>query len=106
MPRIWIIYCRFLSEDQEKITDSRKAFDRALMTLPITQHEKIWEIYLNWALNLKTIKTTKAIIKRYLKINPDYKENFVKFLLENEEYDHAAIIYKEVIISEYFYHYF
>ena len=32
--------------DQGMVTRTRRAFDRALCALPITQHERIWQIYL------------------------------------------------------------
>ena len=43
MPRIWLDYCQFLV-DQELVTRTRRTFDRALRSLPITQHDKIWKI--------------------------------------------------------------
>lgn len=45
MPRIWMDYATFLT-DQRKITRTRRVLDRALRALPITQHERIWEIYI------------------------------------------------------------
>ena len=32
--------------DQGWITRTRRTFDRALQSLPITQHERIWQLYL------------------------------------------------------------
>lgn len=32
--------------EQGLMTRTRRAFDRALCALPITQHERIWQIYL------------------------------------------------------------
>ena len=45
MPRIWMMYGKFLM-DQRLITRTRRVFDRALRALPITQHERIWELYI------------------------------------------------------------
>ena len=45
MPRIWLTYLDFLV-DQRWVTKTRRAFDRALCALPITQHDRIWQIYL------------------------------------------------------------
>lgn len=45
MPRIWELYLRFLLE-QKLVTRTRRACDRALAALPVTQHERVWAIYL------------------------------------------------------------
>ena len=45
MPRVWIEYCTLLM-DQKFVTRARRAFDRAICALPITQHDRIWQLYL------------------------------------------------------------
>ncbi len=45
MPRIWLEYLEFLTE-QQRLTRTRRAFDRALISLPITQHDRIWVLYM------------------------------------------------------------
>jgi hypothetical protein len=45
MPRIWLEYLEFLTE-QRLVTKARRVFDRALCALPITQHDRIWVLYL------------------------------------------------------------
>ena len=47
MPRIWMDYCQFLV-GQEKITYTRHTFDRALRALPLTQHRRIWPLYIKF----------------------------------------------------------
>ena len=44
MPKIWLAYCHFLMK-QKKITMTRRTFDRALQSLPITQHDMIWDVH-------------------------------------------------------------
>lgn len=48
MPRIWIEYLGALVDDQKLITRARRTFDRALRSLPPTQHERLWEPYLKF----------------------------------------------------------
>jgi len=88
MPRIWLDYCQFLI-DQRLITQTRKTFDKALMSLPVTQHEKIWDIYINWVTNLPLAQTAIGVYKRYLRFNPDAREDFVHFLLTNGRHKDA-----------------
>lgn len=45
MPRVWELYLRSLLE-QKLVTRTRRACDRALAALPVTQHERVWTIFL------------------------------------------------------------
>jgi pre-mRNA-splicing factor SYF1 len=45
MPRIWQDYLELLVS-QKLVTRTRRTFDRALASLPITQHDRIWVLYL------------------------------------------------------------
>ena len=47
MPRIWMMYTEFLTY-QRYITRTRKVFDRMLKALPITQHDRVWPLYLKF----------------------------------------------------------
>ena len=68
MPRIWTDYCQFLS-DQCFITRTRKACDRALRSLPITQHNRVWPIYLKLVETYDIPETGVQVYKRYSKVN-------------------------------------
>eukprot|EP01035_Chromulina_nebulosa_P019107 gene19107-24941_t len=57
MPRIWINYCNFLSQTN-KGTQTRRTFDRAIKALPITQHQEVWDNYINWTKSFGVIETT------------------------------------------------
>jgi pre-mRNA-splicing factor SYF1 len=45
MPRVWTDYLELLVE-QRLVTRARRTFDRALTALPVTQHDRIWILYL------------------------------------------------------------
>ena len=45
MPRMWIDFLQLLV-DLRWVTKTRRAFDRALCALPITQHDRIWQMFL------------------------------------------------------------
>jgi len=66
MPRIWIDYLEHLTASP-KITKTRRAFDKALRALPITQHIRIWGLYLAWAKKIGG-ETALKVYKRYLKV--------------------------------------
>lgn len=68
MPRIWVEYCTFLIE-QKLITQTRRAFDRALRSLPVTQHEKVWKLYIGWVTKVGVPETAMRVYRRYLKVH-------------------------------------
>ncbi|KAJ3309448.1 hypothetical protein HDV04_006026 [Boothiomyces sp. JEL0838] len=79
-PVIWETYLKFLSK-QPRPTFTRRTFDRALKALPVTQHKKIWDLYIEFA-NYTGGDTCVRIWRRFLKIQPSQAERFVNVLLE------------------------
>lgn len=67
MPRIWLDFCHFLT-DQCRITRTRQVFDRALRALPITQHHRIWPLYLGFMKKHDIPETAVRVFRRYLKV--------------------------------------
>lgn len=68
MPRIWLDYCQFLM-DQCRITRTRQVFDRALRALPITQHHRVWPLYLKFLKMHDIPETAVRVFRRYLKVS-------------------------------------
>ena len=103
MPMIWVNYIQFLME-QNLVTKTRLILNRALQMLPITQHKKIWDIYIPWAESLTGCYKSKIeIFKRYTKFNPDYKEKFVHYLVGIKEFNYAIELIIEILNDENFY---
>ena len=49
MPRLWIAYLQYyMKQHSHKVTDIRRLYNRALEALPVTQHDKIWPLYIEW----------------------------------------------------------
>uniref|UniRef100_A0A8C2ES27 Pre-mRNA-splicing factor SYF1 n=1 Tax=Cyprinus carpio TaxID=7962 RepID=A0A8C2ES27_CYPCA len=101
MPRIWIDYCQFMVS-QCKITRSRRTFDRALRALPITQHPRIWPLYLRFAHNLPLPETAIRVYRRYLKLSPENAEEYIDYLRSVGRLDEAAIRLAAVVNDENF----
>ncbi|XP_065829864.1 pre-mRNA-splicing factor SYF1-like [Oscarella lobularis] len=89
MPRIWLDYCQFLM-DQKRITQTRRTFDRALRALPITQHSRIWPLYLKFIRMHPIPETALRVYRRYIKLMPENMEDYVDFLKEIGRLDEAA----------------
>jgi len=90
MPIIWLKYAKFLSR-QKLMTKTRHIFDNALKSLPATQHEIIWTEYVKWAKSTNCFELTKHVLLRYVGFNPDSREEYIDFLLENEKFYEAAL---------------
>jgi len=90
MPRIWLEYIDFLMK-QKKITRARRALDAALRSLPITQHHRIWELYVKYIKDQQVPKETAlCAFRRYLMLEPDHVEVFIAYLRAIGRYDEAA----------------
>ncbi|GAB6022007.1 Pre-mRNA-splicing factor SYF1 [Chamberlinius hualienensis] len=96
MPRIWIDYCEFLV-DQRKITRTRKAFDRALRALPVTQHNRIWPLYLKFVKSHDINETAVRVYRRFLKLSPECTEEFIDYLKSIGRLDEAAVKLAEIV---------
>ena len=89
MPRLWEDYCRFLS-DQRLVTRTREAFDRALRALPVTQHERIWKLYLEFVRRVNIPALAVRVQRRYLKLNVTAIHDYVDYLISAGFADEAA----------------
>ncbi|RKP12695.1 hypothetical protein BJ684DRAFT_20781, partial [Piptocephalis cylindrospora] len=84
-PRLWTDYLSFLSL-QPRITQVRQAFDRALRALPLTQHPRIWDLYLPWAKDRAGGLTAIHVQRRYLRLHPHTAEDLVDLLLQEHRW--------------------
>lgn len=90
MPRIWMEYLEFLTK-QRLITRTRRAFDRALMALPVTQHDRIWVLYLRFIGQAGIpVETAVRVYRRYLKLEPTHAEEYIAYLKAAGRWGEAA----------------
>jgi len=103
MPIIWMDYIQFMME-QNSITKTKIIFNKALQAIPITQHKKLWDIYIPWIESLIGCHKSKIeIFKRYIKFNPDYKEKFINYLIGIKEFNLAIHLIIDILNEENFY---
>ncbi|XP_047117336.1 pre-mRNA-splicing factor syf1 homolog [Schistocerca piceifrons] len=99
MPRIWLDYCQFLM-DQCRITRTRQLFDRALRALPITQHHRVWPLYLKFLKKYDIHETAVRVFRRYLKLCPEDTEDYIEYLTSIERLDEAAVKLAYIVNKE------
>lgn len=95
MPRIWEMYLSFLMK-QPIVTLARRTFDRALRALPITQHNRIWALYVPFA-NAAAGDTSVKIWRRYMQVHPEDAEDYIELLVKTGEYTEAAKMYIKIL---------
>ncbi|XP_074655253.1 pre-mRNA-splicing factor SYF1-like [Tubulanus polymorphus] len=101
MPRIWLDYCQFLMR-QGKITRTRRTFDYALRALPITQHSRIWPLYLKFVTKYPLQEMAIRVYRRYLKLEKQNTEDYIKYLVSIDRMNEAAIKLAECINDDSF----
>lgn len=95
MPRIWEMYLSFLCL-QPLVTSTRRTFDRALRSLPVTQHTRIWKLYKPFARSASGISAIK-IWRRYTQLHPEHLEEFIEILVEQNQYTEAVRRYIQIL---------
>lgn len=88
MPKIWIEYIQLLLK-QGYITRTRKVLDRALQSLPISQHDDIWDLYLDLARFIQDNCNSERLCKlaldihaRYTQFNPNHILSILEELMQ------------------------
>ncbi len=74
---------------QCKITRTRRGFDDALRALPLTQHDRIWKLYLNFAKSASGL-TAIRVWKRYMQVQHELREDFIDLLHDLNAHSEAA----------------
>ncbi|GIL47375.1 hypothetical protein Vafri_4209 [Volvox africanus] len=102
MPRIWLEYLQLLMA-QRLVTRTRRAFDRALASLPITQHERIWQLYLKFIHSPGIpVETAVRLYRRYLKLEPTHAEEYIAYLRAKGRWGEAALKLAELLNDDTF----
>eukprot|EP00613_Pedinella_sp_CCMP2098_P056321 CAMPEP_0171859454 /NCGR_PEP_ID=MMETSP0992-20121227/25903_1 /TAXON_ID=483369 /ORGANISM="non described non described, Strain CCMP2098" /LENGTH=307 /DNA_ID=CAMNT_0012481101 /DNA_START=19 /DNA_END=938 /DNA_ORIENTATION=- len=90
MPRIWLDYAELLMA-LKRGTLTRRTFDRALQALPVTQHDRVWALYLEWVEVLGVVETAVKVYRRYLMFDPQHREAYVDYLVKVGNAEEAAV---------------
>lgn len=71
---------------------TRKTFDRSIQALPITQHGKIWDLYVSWSVSTSIPELSIRVYKRYIQYNESAREEFIQYLLQINKFEEAIEI--------------
>ncbi|MES1905838.1 MAG: Pre-mRNA-splicing factor SYF1, partial [Paramarteilia canceri] len=85
------MYTKFL-ESNGQITKTRKTYDRALKSLPLCQHYKIWPQYIDFINASGVPMLGNSVFRRYIELVPEDSEVFVNYLVKNGFLDEASEI--------------
>lgn len=95
MPRIWEMYLSFLMQ-QPLVTQTRRTFDRALRSIPISQHNRIWALYRPFAYSASG-ETAIKIWQRYMQVHPEDAEEYIELLVAQQHYTEAVQEYMKIL---------
>ncbi|KAH0478719.1 MAG: uncharacterized protein KVP18_001413 [Porospora cf. gigantea A] len=101
MPMLWLDYTAFLNE-QGQVTRTRLAYDAALMSLPITQHNLIWEQYIPFIKDCDLPVQAKRVWRRYLMLYPQFVEAYVAYLVAAGNIGEAVLQLANVVNDDSF----
>ena len=91
MPRIWLHYAQYLAS-QRRITKTRRVLDRALASLPPTQHERVWDVYVRFVTqDFVPTDTALRVYRRYVRFDPAAKEDYAALLAARGRFGDAAV---------------
>lgn len=100
MPLLWLKYLQFLTL-QDDITLIRRKFTECLRTLPVTQHHKIWPLYLEFADSVGGLTGSK-IYQKYLIFNPDEIELVLSKLIQFKDIKNSLHVFERILNDETF----
>ena len=92
-PAVWGLYLKALTAHAPaSLTRTRRAFDKALAALPLTQHARwVWPAYLAWAGGPGIpAETAVRVYRRYVRLEPGHAEEFVGLLCSKNRWGEAA----------------
>ncbi|KAH3673260.1 hypothetical protein WICMUC_003719 [Wickerhamomyces mucosus] len=100
MPMLWIKYLEFLIP-QPDIRLTIRTFNTSLRTLPLTQHDKIWKLFLEFGDELGG-SIGSSIYSRYLIYKPLEIELVLEKYLEFGDHSRSLDLYKLILNDETF----
>ncbi|KAK9820644.1 hypothetical protein WJX81_004366 [Elliptochloris bilobata] len=102
MPRVWLEYAEFMV-GQRWLTRTRRLFDRALCALPITQHDRVWQLYLKFLMQPGVpAETALRVYRRYLRLEPLHAEEYIAYLKTKGKWGEAARKLAELVNDDTF----
>ena len=81
---------------QPYLTLTRRTFDKALAALPITQHNRVWALYIPFA-GLASSHTAIKVWRRYIQIHPEDIEDYLSLLENLGHFDRAIELYLMIL---------
>lgn len=88
MPRVWMMYCKYIQMLPD-VSEIRRVYDRALRALPLTQHERIWKMYLRFSRRMGG-QVAERVYGRYLRMWPERQREYTEWCIHKGEWREAV----------------
>jgi len=99
MPVIWEMYARWIL-DQRRWSLVRPLLNRALQSLAVTQHHRVWKIFLEFGEVCECPQTTVRVLRRYSRIDrTGGAELLFDSLVQSQQYDDAVEVMTKALLN-------
>ncbi|OII73969.1 HAT domain-containing protein [Cryptosporidium ubiquitum] len=98
---LWLRYNAYLCKSRLELTNSRLVLDRSLKSLPIEQHHKIWERYLEYIMEVQIPELSISVLRRFLIFS--YVEGirmYIQALIDGGRYEECLDRLVDVVLEK------
>lgn len=102
MPRLWMDYLEYVQRPEHfvDVTYWRRLVNRALMSLPVTQHTKLWAVVIpvfdRYSDTLPS-ETIVRMLRRYCMLEPTFRVDMAQRCVSMDRPAEAALLYLELL---------
>ncbi|EAK90572.1 Syf1p. protein with 8 HAT domains [Cryptosporidium parvum Iowa II] len=98
---LWLRYNAYLRKSRLEFTNSRLVLDRSLKSLPIEQHHKIWERYLEYSMEMNIPELSISISRRFILFS--YVEGirmYIQALIDGGRYEECLDKLIDIVLKK------
>ena len=100
-PRVWVMFAEF-TESLGLLGKTEEILNRGLLSLPISQHEKVWPFYMKFAEKHLSNEELEKVGRRYSVVEKGYRDKLADILIKRGLLDRAIALKLEIINDEQF----
>ncbi|EED93449.1 predicted protein [Thalassiosira pseudonana CCMP1335] len=103
MPKLWLMYAAFVSlyDPLRDPTTVRRVYDRALVALPASQHERVWEEIICWVTGILPSTALRILRRHALCFDTTFREDLATLCITRyKRYGEGASLLLQLLNNE------